>query len=356
MNKKRSVLLPLCLSAVMVLYLLVSARPLGTELHFIPRWTADVSRPVMAHDQTPDAVEGAIPFKLAQMLGYITEDGTVLRNTTFDYKATISARHYAPYGTHTEPLPFYNSDGTTAGTIDGTGFPYFTEDAEYLFLPGGASFARVGDGGALLWRYEAYAPITAFATAAAGCVAGLADGTIIVFDNDGAIEQQFAPGGSDYPVILGVALSAAGDLVACVCGQERQRFVLAKTQNGHTEIIYHQYLDHAVTRQVPVQFSRDARSVYFASASGLGIVHTESYKHAHLALTGNILSLKEDDAGNLYILSRNGSDCTVSIMQPFATYVGAFSFRAQSVCIAVKGNSLFVGRDGSISRIDIVEQ
>ena len=357
MNKKKKVLLPLCISVV-VLYIFLSARSLGKELHFIPRWTIDVSRPIAEKDQPPaESFAEAIPFKLGQMLGYFTEDGTVLKNTTFDYKAAISTQHYAPYGTHTEPIPFYNRDGTLAGKIAGTGFPFFTEYGNYLFLPGGASFARLGDDGTILWKYEAYAPITAFAAAEAGCVAGLADGTVISFGIDGGIDQQFSPDGSNYPVILGVALSADGDMIACVCGQERQRFVLAKRQNGHTEIIHHEYLAASVTRQVPVMFSKDGKIVYYDSADGLGIVRTDARKSSHVAFNGKVLSMKEaDHDGTVFVLSRNGSECSVSILQPFDTYAGAFSFKAQSVCIAVKGSSLFVGRDGSISRIDIVEK
>ena len=45
-----------------------------------------------------------------------------------------------------------------------------------------------------------------------------------------------------------------------------------------------------------------------------------------------------------------------STIESFDALSGAFSFEAQSACIAVKGNSLFVGRDGKISKLDIIHR
>ena len=51
-------------------------------------------------------------------------------------------------------------------------------------------------------------PITAFATNDRFTATGLADGTIHIFNNaDGEILSTFVPGGSDYPVILGIDIS-----------------------------------------------------------------------------------------------------------------------------------------------------
>ena len=359
MNKKKNVIIPLCIS-FSIIYIILSARPLAKELHIVPQWTIDVSRPLTAKAASAvdeEAFANAIPFKLAQTLGYFTEDGTVLIDTTFDYKATIAKRYYATYNTHSMPITVYTSNGNVAAKIEQTGFPYFTDDGLYLFLPGGSSFAQLGEDGALLWKYESYAPITAFGTAPFGCITGFADGTVVSFDKNGNLDQQFEPAGSDYPIILGVALSASGEMLACVSGQEKQRFVLAHRLNAHTEIIYHEYLTNEVTRQLPVVFSRDERYVYYNDANGLGIVDTAARKGSHIALNGKILSMKEaEDSATMFVLSRDGDTYTVSIVEPFDTHAGSFSFTASNAFIAVKGNALFVGRDGTISRMNIVQK
>ncbi|MCR5723923.1 MAG: hypothetical protein K6G80_02400 [Treponema sp.] len=354
MNKKLKSFIPLAVLLILA-YIILSARPLGKELHFVPQWTIDISRPTKASPETDHLFDDAIPFKLGQMLGYFTEEGKVLFSSSFDYKATVGSACYAPYSTHSENIAVYSPKGSRIAEIAHTGFPFFTDDGMYLFLPGGSSFSRVGDDGAVLWTYESYAPVTAFATSPAGCAAGFADGTVLSFTNDGVIDQQFAPTGSKYPVILGIAMSASGSMIACVAGQDRQRFVLAKKAGTHTEIIYHEYLKHEVTRQVPVLFSGDEKTVYYHEADGLGVVRTGSHKSSHIALPGKILSLEEAyPGGNVYAFSRSGDDCTISVIQPFDTHAGSFTFSAASAFMAVKGDALFIGRDSSISRLDII--
>ena len=51
-----------------------------------------------------------------------------------------------------------------------------------------------------------------------------------------------------------------------------------------------------------------------------------------------------------------GKTYTVSAIESFDAFSGSFSFDADSACIAVKDNSLFIGRDGKISRIDIIHR
>lgn len=357
MKKKVHFAIPLCISLCLI-YVILAARPLGKELHFTPRWTIDISRPLAkAHTKDKDEFADAIPFKLAQTLGYMNADGKILYDTTFSYKATLTKTCYATYGTNSSPIFFYNSDGSLAGKINSTGFPFFTEDGMYLFLPGGSSFAKLSENGAIEWTYESYAPITAFGTSRFGCVAGFSDGTIVSFAADGTIDQRLEPAGSNYPVILGVALSDSGSMIASVCGQETQRFVLAKKNNGHTEIIYYERLEHELTRQVPVMFSKNELYVYYNCADGLGVVNTEEAKGSHIKLSGKILSIKEaESSNNVYMLSKDNDSYTVSVVQPFDTHAGSFSFKAQSAFIAVKDNALFVGKDGTISRMDVVQK
>ena len=101
-------------------------------------------------------------------------------------------------------------------------------------------------------------------------------------------------------------------------------------------------------------FSKNGKTVFFNEADGLGIVSTERRKSSHIPLDGKIITLKESESdGNLYALSRSGDTCTISLVQPFDTHAGSFSFTAESAFIAVKDGALFVGRDNNLSRIDI---
>lgn len=358
MKKKRNLLVPLCVS-LSVVYIIFAARPLTTELQFLPQWTIDATSVTAKAPDTDQSeqYQNAIPFKLGQTLGYFTADGTILHIVSFPYKAAQSPSYYALYGTNDKKIALFAPDGTKTAEITHTGFPFFMEDKQYLFLPGGASFAKLGDDGQVQWTHEGYAPITAFSSSEGGCVAGYADGTIISFANDGTIDQQFAPGGSGYPVILGAAISQSGDLIACVSGQDEQRFIIAKKSSNHTEIIHHEYLKKQTTRQKLVKFSRDESTVFYDSADGLGVADCRTGKSKHLPIKGHILSIQESaESGTVYVLSRTKTTYTVQVIEPFATAAGSFSFEANTACIAVQGENLFVGRDNTISRMQVVHQ
>lgn len=354
MKKKRNLLVPLCV-LFSVAYILLAARPLKAELQFLPQWTIEVARNTGTAEKND--FRDAIPFRLGQTAGYVTADGIVLNVVTFPYKAAISPSYYAPYGTSDKAIAFFAPDGTKAGTITRTGFPFFAEDKQYLFLPGGAAFAKLDDGGQTQWMYESYAPITAFSASPGGCVAGYADGTIISFGDDGTVDQQFAPGGSEYPVILGADISPSGQLIACVSGQDAQRFVIAKKSSSHTEIIHHEYLQTQTTRQKIVKFSRDESTVFYDRSDGIGVTDCKTGKSRLIPVSGHILSMQE--AGKtriMFVLSKSGTTYTVQVIEPFGIAAGSFSFEAQTACIAVRDNDLFVGKDNTISRIRLVRQ
>ena len=357
MTKKKNLLIPLCIF-IPVLYIILAARPLATELQFLPQWTIDAATPTYDKNDIPEgAFENAIPFKLAQTLGYFTPDGNILTTVTFPYKAALSPSHYALYGTNDKKIQVFNADGSKAGIIQHTGFPFFMEDKQYLFLPGGSSFSQLGKDGSVEWTYEGYAPLTAFSSSLSGCVAGFADGTITSFDNDGNIDQTFTPSGSTWPVILGAAISNSGDLIACICGQGEQRFIVAKKSAGHTTIIHHEYFEHDVTRQLLVKFSKDGKTVYYDSGDGLGVVDCTTGKSKKIKTAGTVLSIQESaDSKAVFVLSRDGDTCAIQIIEPFATYAGVFRFTAQSAFIAVHGADLFVGHDNTISKLNVVHR
>ncbi|MBQ3965891.1 MAG: WD40 repeat domain-containing protein [Treponema sp.] len=355
MKKKRNLLIPLCITFSIV-YIILAARPLKKELQFSPQWTIDATKVTVTKDSQnlKEKFSDAIPFKLGQTLGYFTTDGDILNIVTYPYKAALSRHAYTLYGTSDKKIPFYTPDGTKAGEIVQTGFPFFTEEGQYLFLPGGSAFAKLSEEGNIEWTYENYAPITAFASSHSGCVAGYSDGTIISFTGKGSIDQTFKPSGSEFPVILGTALSPSGNIIACISGQKGQRFIIAKKAGNHTEIIHHEYLEKETTRQKLVKFSADESTVYYDSADGLGIVDCKKGKSKKIKISGHILSIQEsEESRTVFVLSRDKTKYTVLVVEPFSTTAGAFSFEAQTAFIAVKGDCLFVGRDNEIAKMKI---
>lgn len=334
-----------------IVYIILAAEPLTKEHQFIPQWKLDVNAQIQkAHASR----EKPLYFKLGQTMGYFTESGKLLSVETFPFKAAISERYYAPYNTYGSSIDFFTPDGEKAGTLTESGFPLFDKDRIFVFLAGGASFVECDSDGKRKWEYNGTVPITAFDSSPSGCVAGFADGTVRQFSPDGTVIQKFSPGGSDYQVILGAALSSDGSMIALVAGQNRQRFVLMKKYDAQTKIVFHEYIAQSDPRQRLVEFSKDGSTVWYNYKDTLGIVDTKSGKASHLPIRGQAISLEE--CGNLvFVLTKDDAQYTVYAIEKFDTMNGSFSFEAQSAFIRTDGENLFVGKDSTISRMTIIK-
>ena len=342
----------LAITLFCLVYMICAPRPLSTELYLVPDWTEDISR-------VQEGKEGdvLIPFRLSQNIGFFTPDGRVVSSITFPFKAAISECWYATYGAANRATELHRPTGETGATINAEGFPFFDADRIYLFLPGGTSFARYSEDGNQLWKYESYAPITAFSSTEGGTVAGFADGNMVSFTKDGSIDQRFAPGGSAIPVILGAAISGDGKLIACVSGREQQRFVLAQKSGGHSKIMFHEYAEQDLVTQVLVHFNRAADTVYYNYNGGLGIVDIAKLSSSHVPIKGTIVQIEESEVENLvFILSKDENRYTVTALEPFDHPAAQFSFEGESAFIKVHGEALFVGRNNKISRLTVARK
>jgi hypothetical protein len=403
--KKKKRLFVATIVSLCVLYVLMAARPLSREIHFVPVWTIDADNstrterlsikekqdlaeksaktpPASGDDVAADAADAeagenqasgtpapssvvdvadvpselfadSIPFKLGQLVGYFTKNGRMLSRVTFPFKASVSPLHYSIYETHSAKIPVYSPNGELVTEIKQTGFPYFAGDKIFMFLPGGSSFSKISDGGDVLWTYEGRAPITAFSSSRDGLLAGFADGRMISFDKDGNNVLEFVPGGSDYPVILGAGISNSGNYLAAISGHSNQRFVLAEKKGDRAKIIFHKEFDNELSRQMLVKFRQDESAVYYSCSDGLGVVNCRSLESSVIPLEGDILSIQEDEDGTVFVLSKDDSSYSVSVIEAYNVYSGSFSFDAEAAFMSVKDGSLFVGHDSKISRIDI---
>lgn len=347
-TSKRKIII-VCTIVLSVLYIFLAQNYLGEELHFTPEWTEDIS-----HVQQVSGDVELISYKLGQNIGYFTPDGKIASQITFPFKASISDSYYTTYYANSSSITLFSKTGEETAKLNAYGFPYFQDDRIFMMLPGGSSFAVFNKFGDKKWQYESYAPITAFSSSPKGTVAGYADGTLIAFNEKGTITQKFQPGGSSISVINGAAISKDGSTVACVSGQNPQRFVIAKDDTGHSKIVFHEYLEKDFLQQCLVQFSRNDSLVFYNYNGGLGIADLEKLRSSHIKIPGTIVQIQESDTNNLiFVLSKDKKQYTVTVIEPFDHPSAHFSFTADSAFLQAKGNSVFVGRDNKISRLTV---
>ena len=138
--KKRN-LTPVYITAAtvfIILYIILAAHPLGKEYCFSPDWKINVNETNASinTNTSQDSIpldEKLIHFKLGQTIGYFTKDGQIAFCKSFPAKASISDTYYSVYNSEAQNIPFYNSRGNQAGTINTSGFPFFEDDRIYVF-------------------------------------------------------------------------------------------------------------------------------------------------------------------------------------------------------------------------------
>ena len=333
---------------ISIIYITLAAKPLNKEYSFTPVWKISTANPVINVSSKPNSA-----FHLGQTLGYFDEDGNISLYKTFPSKVSISDSYYATYTTEAKNTEFFKSDGTKAGVIEASGFPYFVDNLIYVFLPGGCSFSKCSETGKILWTFEGTFPITAFTAKEKYTAVGLSNGTIKVLNNNnGSTEIDFAPGGSDYPVILGLDISEDGQYIASISGHNQQRFVLSHREENQQKIIYHRFFEFDSPYRTIVHFSRDGKRVFYNFHNGLGIYNLDSKEERTLNLKNKLISIDETDDLTI-LMGKEKNTYTVSIIDNTDTLEGDFSFTADSAFIHAANNNIYLGKDNSISKISI---
>ena len=333
---------------ISIIYIALAAKPLNKEYSFTPVWKISTANPVINISSKPNSA-----FHLGQTLGYFDEDGNISLYKTFPSKVSISDSYYATYTPEAKNTEFFKADGSKAGVIEASGFPYFVDNLVYVFLPGGCSFSKCSETGKILWTFEGTFPITAFTAKEKYTAVGLSNGTIKVLNNtNGATEIDFAPGGSDYPVILGLDISEDGQYIASISGHNQQRFVLSHREENQQKIIYHRFFDFDSPYRTIVYFSKDGKRVFYNFHNGLGIYNLESKEERTLGLKNKLISIEETDDITV-LMGKEKNIYTVSIIDNTDTLEGDFSFTADSAFIHAANNNIYLGKDNSISKISI---
>ncbi|MBO4507851.1 MAG: hypothetical protein J5747_04370 [Spirochaetaceae bacterium] len=348
-RKKKALLIISCFLFI-ILYLILAAEPVDSSFKLNSEWSISLQDAPVSYKQ------GGIPFKTGQLLGYFSSDGTLCSLTSFPYMASVSKDAWTVYGADAEETPFFAANGTELGEIKEAGFPWLTDNGNFLFLPGGNGFDKLDDNGNSLWRYEDTAPITAFSNSSNGCILGFADGKLVAFRNDGTIDFSIYPAGSNYQVILGVDISENNDLTACVCGIDRQRFILFRNTDGQNKIIYHEYLENNLREQTYVKFSENSEKVFINEYNGLAIIDCKTLTTKHIPVEGKIIAIEEQPENNIFfVLTKNKNSFSLYMFENPSSKIGNFSFKASNAFIITEGSSLFIGTDSTISKFEVTK-
>lgn len=363
------------------IYICVATFPLKEEFQLTPKWTVDLFSSLLNLQKDSSNVfqlisddllsdeklqnkeinqeSNLIPYKLAQNLGYFTPDGKIISYQTFPFKASVSKSYFTIYANDSHSHKIYNNLGKLHCIIDASGFPFLQEDRFYVFSPGGAGISSFDNDGKLNWKYESYVPIVSFQSSKNACVVGFADGNLLHYAKNDKKPTSVYFGGSQYQIILGADVSELGDLVACVCGVDNQRFIVTRITDGQSKVLYHEYLSDSLTERTFVQFAKNSQAddvvVFYQHSQGLGVFSLNKMKTYNIGIKGKILSVAYTPQNNsVFVLSKLQKDLySIGLINNRYEYVGSQTFNANNAFLHIQDNELYIGKDQSISRFDL---
>ena len=357
--------------AALVIYILISARPIQEETILKPRWITSLESnyPVSMGDFSVQEAEGPIPFLLGDRFGYIGDDGKFAINQIRGGYISMSDSNWAEYEALPSSIRVMNSLNEPVLTIeDAKGYPLFLDNRIFIVGSDQNSLTALGPAGEELWTHDFPAPLTCIDAADGYVLAGTLDGAVELLNSSGAaVFTPFEPGGSRLSVILGCAISRDASHLAVISGIDDQRFLLlerAEVENrtsrspasGDTyKVVYHEFLPNGFRRPVHISFVDNDSKVAFERDGGLGIFDINSRTSVSLSLEGEIAVL--DNSGGdrfLFVITSQGPRQKRFIMIRYPAFiVNEAPFKSDNAFFARRNNILYLGGDLSMASFEL---
>jgi len=373
-------------------YFLICAVPLKKELLVVPVWSKSLSEvlpPAASADdaapavgikpagpqgkaapaaQRPGASGGqgsassgdatsALPFRLGDVFGYFTEEGKILFADRAAYGVALAPDAFATYDSQSEGFVLRSPTGKELSKVTAVGYPFFAAGRRFVIGPDQATISELGDSGASAWAYQFPSIVTTFDASPSLAVFGLMDGRLLGFDPSGKVVLDFAPGGSRVAGVYGVAVSPDGLLVAAITGADRQRLVVLERRATAYRVTYHRYLPSDYRRPVAIAFTDDGKFLAYESPAGIGIYDRAGREESVIAVPAEP-KLGQTARGGLlmvFLSSSAGSKRLVCTAAPDRR-VADLRLNARRAFVLARGDSIFLGLDDRIVRMDLVER
>jgi hypothetical protein len=340
-----------------IAYFLICAQPLPKELVLAPAW----SKPIASAPQAPSGGGGvAVPFRLGDRYGYFSADGKLLFAAPTPYGVALAPDAYAAYDRMSEGFSIASPSGSEIAKIKALGYPFFSASRRFVIGPDQAEASELAADGRVAWSRRFGSVITTCAASPSLAVFGLMDGTIVGIDRSGSEALSFAPGGSRVPGIYGVAVSPDGLLVAAVSGLDRQRLVVMEKRVTAYRVAYHRWLESDYRRPVAMAFTADGRRLVYESPAGVGVYERPAGggrgRESVLSISAaSGLGLTAKGGELLVLLSGKGEDKRLVCASLPGCLVVDAPLKARDAFVESSGDSIFIGADDRIARLDLKE-
>ena len=349
-----------------LVYFLVCAFPLQKELVLVPGWTRSLSQAPTAPSaapkkgsvgQAPATAGPPMPFRLGDRYGYFTADGSILFAAAAPYGVALAPDAFATYDRLSDGFTVQAPDGSPVALVTSVGYPFFAAGRRFVIAPDQSTVSELAKNGTVSWTYQFGSVLTSFDACPSIAVFGLIDGGIVGLGPSGAVLLDFAPGGSHIAGVYGVAVSPDGLLVAAITGLDKQRLVVMEKRTSAYRVAYHRYLSSDYRRPVYMAFTADGSRLAYESPSGVGVYDRASRSETVVSVPATSRLGLTTLAGKLMVLlSGEGEEKRLVLAALPDRRVIDLALKAQLAFVETRGDSIFLGADGDIVRMDLKER
>ena len=337
--------------AALVLYILLTARPIPEETVIKPRWISSLESnyPIILSDFTGPESAKLIPFQVGDRFGYVGDDGKFSINQIRKGYISLAENYWTEYDALPSSIQVMNPLNEEVLGIDKVnGYPLFLDNRIFIIGEEQNSLSALGEAAEILWTHDFPAPITCIDAAGGYVLAGTLDGAVELLNSSGnTFFPPFEPGGSRLSVILGCAISRDAARIAIISGVDEQRFLLLEKSGDTYKVIYHEFLPNKFRRPVHICFADNDGKVVFERGGGLGIFDIYTRSSVSLALEGRIEVLDNSGADKyLFVITSRGPKQMrfITIRYPGYVLIDA-PFKSDNAFFSRRENRFYLGAD-----------
>ncbi|TXT42158.1 MAG: hypothetical protein FD137_2219 [Spirochaetes bacterium] len=227
-------------------------------------------------------------FMGKNFIGYYSAKGDLIALMRRDSGA-ILGDDFAIFRTGKAKVYSYFDLKTKANRIIGEeGFPLTIDGNPFVMRNDQMGISKLGNEGAVLWRYEFGRIITGASAVAERAAFGTLSGEAIVLDKDGLplfiIEPSVLGLSAKYPCVYGIALSPDGSMLAMLHGLEPQRLSIFKERGSGWGVLASILIEKESPYPRESAFSMDGSQGFFDSGDGYFHFDAEEKEFRHLPL------------------------------------------------------------------------
>jgi hypothetical protein len=360
-NVKRKNPFKLILAAffIIVAYFAFFPYPLGKELVPKPVWALDTgtySGPTAGTGEL--TAENTAPFQLAGVFGYVERDGALIYKGNPLFRVALTDAGFINFARIGTTWIFQDIMGGRVFSFSGSGYPVLSRDGGRILtistdLTGVREYDR---GGEISWSRDFPSLITSLSVEPDYVLAGLLNGSLELIGRSGDALAEYTAAGSRISVILGCAVSGDGERVAAVAGVDGQFLIVLERQGTDYVPVSRIRLESDFRREIRMEFSPDNKYLAIEGSGSVHLYDCDTRRFFTIPLSGGLSGYAFlRDRESTAFLAGNGNRRELVMSKPFADPFFRETFSAGNVFIGALDDSVLLGIDAMLLRIDLEE-